>query len=272
MNKKSKDYKNLNTITIDGDSEYYTSDPIQDNTIITNEISVYFRNLPNHLINHIKQADAIVGCVAWLTNESILKQLKKVKHGVSIIVQKEDFLRPDGSNKTKTKLQKLYKGLPSFGWHCCNGSVDTGTYSNFLSMHHTDMWHPVRCCGYHNSEKKVYSPKMHNKFMVFGKIIGEIQVDKIEYANPFELERQESGEDIESKTINYIPPKFEPYAVWTGSMNLTDTSEKNLENGIFINDKKIAQAYTNEWCQILAISEPLDWEIEWCSPEMRIGT
>ncbi len=35
---------------------------------------------------------------------------------------------------------------------------------------------------------------------------------------------------------------------------------------------EIMAAYAREWFQVYAISEPLDWESEWCEPQYRIGT
>ena len=66
------------------------------------DIKVYFRNLEDELINHIRNYDAIFGCVAWLTNKRILKELSK-KEVVQIIVQKEDFLRPDIYSKNNLR-------------------------------------------------------------------------------------------------------------------------------------------------------------------------
>ena len=60
--------------------------------------------------------------------------------------------------------------------------------------------------------------------------------------------------------------------VWTGSYNISQTAAKSLENAVVIRDQVIAQAYFNEWSQIMALSEPLDWESEWVAPEWRIGT
>ena len=53
---------------------------------------------------------------------------------------------------------------------------------------------------------------------------------------------------------------------------LSNTATKSLENTVIIHSKKVAQAYFNEWAQITALSEPLDWESEWSAPEWRIGT
>lgn len=59
------------------------------------------------LISQIAQCDMACGCVAWLTNENILKALGKVQ--TSLIVQKEDFLRPD-INYT-SELQRFMRSL-----------------------------------------------------------------------------------------------------------------------------------------------------------------
>jgi len=57
-------------------------------------IAAHFQDLEGALIRYIAEADAVVGCVAWLTNLNVLRALAS-KFGVSIIVQKEEFLRPD---------------------------------------------------------------------------------------------------------------------------------------------------------------------------------
>ena len=41
---------------------------------------------------------------------------------------------------------------------------------------------------------------------------------------------------------------------------------------MLIKNDEIAEAYYNEFCQIFALSEPLDWTSKWCEPELRIGT
>ena len=82
----------------------------QKNAIASSEGNtvVYFWHLEKHLIHHIMTAEIVVGCVASITHQSILQALAKVPQGVSIIVQKEDFLRPDlGSNRNwRTELRR----------------------------------------------------------------------------------------------------------------------------------------------------------------------
>lgn len=65
---------------------------------------------------------------------------------------------------------------------------------------------------------------------------------------------------------------YKPYAVWTGSFNFSDNGTKSFENAVVIEDVAIAEAYLEEWGQIAALSEPLDWSSEWMAPEWRIGT
>jgi len=65
---------------------------------------------------------------------------------------------------------------------------------------------------------------------------------------------------------------FIPYAVWTGSFNLTNISGKNMENAIYIEDPIIAKKYTNMWKQIFVLSEPLHWKHDTCTPNFNIVT
>ena len=63
-----------------------------------------------------------------------------------------------------------------------------------------------------------------------------------------------------------------PYAVWTGSFNLTKNASYSFENAIYTTDSEIVRAYYNEYGQIASMSEPLDWESDWIEPEWRIGS
>lgn len=201
-----------------------------------NEISVIFRNLEDELVENIKIADYVAGCVAWLTNKRILSEMSK-KKGVLIIVQKEDFLRPDLDSPLAWKniLRQRYDSITGVSKFYFGGLLAEMSYcgSNYIN--------PIRCVGNHNSKKNAVSPKMHNKFIIFF---------KKEDRHLFER----------SKTI------------WTGSFNFTENGTKSFENAVLIKNQDIAQAYFNEFCQIAALSEPLDWENSWMSPEWRIGT
>ena len=86
---------------------------------------------------------------------------------------------------------------------------------------------------------------MHNKFLVFCKV-------------------KNTGKD----QFHIL----EPYAVWTGSFNFSYAASMSLENAIYLTEPNIVMAYFKEFAQIYAISEELDWQSEWCSPEFRIGS
>lgn len=212
----------------------------QDNSTASadGKVQVYFRDLALRLTQHITEADIVLGCVAWLTHNDILDALRP--KDVAIVVQKEDFLRPDLSTGAdwKAQLRKKYNAL-SFG-------LDRYAFSNMighLSTSSDPSLDAVRCVGNYNCDKEPAFPRMHNKFLVFA--------------------RRVEGDEI----LTVVP-----YAVWTGSFNLTRNASASLENALYITDPDIVKAYFNEYGQIMAISEPLDWEASWCAPEFRIGT
>jgi hypothetical protein len=237
--------RDLNSIEPDNDGNYPTVG-FKDNSTNTigAPVSVFFRNHKEHLINKIGEYDFVVGCVAWLTDFDILSALSLLRN-VCIVVQKEDFLRPDyraGGKAWESRLRKAYRmlrgGPDRFQWPgiisslsvCCDPSV-VG----------------VRCVGNHNSEKHPAFPRMHNKFLVF-------------------CEMEDSVADDDPSILLF------PMEVWTGSFNFTANATKSLENSILIRDEGIATAYFDEFSQIFALSEPLDWTSKWIAPEFRIGT
>lgn len=216
-----------------------------DNSVIDYEkdTQVYFRNIENHLLRHIKNADVVLGCVAWLTSEPILDALA-TKRNVSIIVQKEDFLRPDLDsgfhNSWKVWLQQKYQALHS--------DLSRFMFDNLLT-HISYCGDPsldsVRCVGNYNRDKKPAFPRMHNKFLIFAKVV-------------------DNSEDSWGRVI--------PYGVWTGSFNLTKNATYSFENAIYMTDSEIVRAYFDEYGQIASMSEPLNWESDWIEPEWRIGS
>lgn len=212
---------------------------------------VFFRNLEAELLQLIDAADVVVGCVAWLTNRQILAALAK-KESVAIVIQKEDFLRPDlGVNKNwSLELRSQYSRLKcTFDRY--NGALG-GTALHYMSMCSDPSITPIRCVGNHNSDKQPAFPRAHHKFLVFGR----------------SLNSTEREDDSELGTLG----AFQPYAAWTGSFNLTFNATNSFENAIVTEDPQLVQAFFEEWAQIEALSEPLDWSSVWVEPEWRIGT
>lgn len=240
---------NLNESIIDSDHNYPDIPTnLQSHKVIeVCKVETCFRNLEERLIQEIEQADCVVGCVAWLTSEKILKALATCK-AVSIIVQKEDFLRPDLASYPNwaARLRKHYKALRGFGWR-----YDVGGTVGCLSVCGDPTISAVRCVGNLNSDKDPAFPRMHNKFALFCNFKEEIFQDDV----------------YEERRLDICP-----YKVWTGSFNFTHNGTHSLENAVLIEGDRVAEAYYEEWEQIVALSEPLDWDTPWMAPEWRIGT
>lgn len=236
----------LNKITIPGD-QYCQEYELKDNSVFGKEICVFFKNQKEQLIKLISEYDVILGCVAWLTDFDILNALSKKE--VSIIVQKEDFLRPDitseDSKTWKSLLRNAYSKL-KFNYIRYNFK----NMLNEMSVASDPTISPVRCVGNHNKNKAPAFPRMHNKFLIFCKVA------------------QEPSEYDPLISNDYIVPE----AVWTGSYNLTKNAQLSFENAVLIRKKEIAQAYYQEYGQIASLSEPLDWSSDWVAPEWRVGT
>jgi hypothetical protein len=188
------------------------------------DVEIFFRNLTETLVEQINAADAVFGCVAWLTSLPILEALSK-KRAVGIVVQKEDFLRPDSGDWRQKKQRDAYDKLPRF----IRYSLSQTTHYAYASEPVSD---PVRCVGAHNTAKSAAFPRMHNKFLIFCRLMPS------------------DGDESYDR--------FEPYAVWTGSFNLTYNASNSLENAVLIRDKEIATSFSEEFGLIFGLSEPLE--------------
>lgn len=211
-------------------------------------IEVYFRDIEQALLKKIKEYEngIIFGSVAWLTSIAVLNALAKC-NSVQILIQKEDFLRPDyGTTKSdfwKRYLRGKYDNLQFlYERHQLKPPI------GLLSVCNDPVVQSVRCVGNHNEDNEYVMPRAHNKFLVFCSI-----------------------KDNKSIKVNYVPE-----AVWTGSFNLTTNATLSLENVVFMQDKKgknkVIQAYLKEHHHLYGISEPLDWKHNWVEPEYRLET
>lgn len=213
---------------------------IEDPTCIEMQADVecVFRHLASRAINLIREHRYVVGCMAWLTNENILEELAK-KEGVSLIVQKEDFLRPDVGGPSKARLRELYSRIPGLNRQALPilREMSTGEASYLEPMA------AVRCCGPVTRNRA--SPRLHHKFIVVG-----------------DVARFDDGKR----------GRFAPQAVWTGSFNFTHTATRSLENAVIIQGRQVARSFLTEYTHAAALSEPLNWEHDYVEPEWRIGT
>jgi hypothetical protein len=216
-------------------------------------VEVVFRNIERRLVDEIRTAKIVVGCVAWLTSGSILDALAEVQ-GVSIVVQKEDFLRPDlgaaGRQGWKRWLREKYDRLPA-GPHRYEYA---GTVLSSMSTHGDPTLECVRCLGNHNADRRAAMPRAHHKFLVF--------CDHVEG----KAERLPGGGQ------SFAAGRVVPRKVWTGSYNLSKNAGRSLENAVLLADERCVGAYYLEWAQLAGLSEPLDWTSEYAQPDLRIGT
>lgn len=203
-----------------------------DHSYKNGDITVHFRNLKESLLSEINDSEIVLGAVAWLTDHDILEAISKKP--CQLVLQKEDFLRPDMevslSNKSKLELKKAYDKI-SFEYTSINFS------NKVLELSYDEIFdiEPVRCFGYLTDKYRHCSPKMHNKFLIFAKF------------------------DTDSK-------KIKATKVWSGSANLTEMSMHSLENAILIEDEVIAAQYLKEYEYIYYLSESLNWDSTWTSP------
>ncbi len=233
--------------------------PLSDYSTTSRGVTVHFRDLDKALIGYINKTSTVVGCVAWLTHIGILNALSR-RDGVSLLVQKEDFLRPDsGGGPTKEKLRKAYAKLHGLPRAAFDAEYDEKLGYSYLAhpamqagprerpdldaMHVIDS---VRCVGVRNGSQAIATPRMHHKFLVFCRWM------RLNKEDPVAV--------------------LAPHAVWTGSFNFTNNGMRSLENAVVIRNPDIANAYMCEYLQLAMIAEPLDWHSQWVSPEWRIGT
>ena len=210
------------------------------------QTTVIFRDHTQELIKVLKRAfrdgACCFGAVAWLTDPDVLREMARVP--TAMLVQKEDFLRPDSDGPQEEFTRKLREAYDS---------ITTPTEMRYnlpglaggLSVCSGPAFQPVRCVG----ERPVHgqdNPRMHNKFLVFAR--------------------------CSRKFLDGSKTAWKPYLVWTGSANLTAATDDSWENSLLIENREIAQAYLNEWIQLFALSEPLDWDSQYVNPEWRVGT
>jgi hypothetical protein len=235
--------------TADGES----GDSLNHHTATSEDgrVTVYFRDLQERLLEQIYAADVVVGCVAWLTSFPVLRALEP-KRGVSIIVQKEDFLRPDHDAPNKEwlrELKSLYHALiPKLTRRDIGGRLSEMRDRSYRSTSEElarewfieDPMDPVRCVGVNYGINNRSQPRMHNKFLVFCKYDNVVGVD--------------------------------PYAAWTGSYNISATAERSFEKALLIRDPSLVNAYFLEYVQIACLSEPLNWKSVTVKPEWWRGS
>lgn len=221
-------------------------------------VEVVLRNHAERLIELIEESSNmdIFCAVAWFTNFEILDALARARSRgvkIAIVVQKEDFLRPEtaegdivvGYNKVLRKkydslglledtpifdednlLNRFCKIYESRDAEWCSDLANEKASHASISA--------VRCVGNHNSDNAPSFPRMHNKFCVFIR-------------------------DTQS-------------VVWTGSYNFSFAATQSLENAVVIYSDEVADIYFKEFATLFLISERLDWTSRWACSTLHYHT
>ena len=72
-------------------------------------VCCYFHDLETHLLECLRQAHGVVGCVAWLTNPLILGEMQSKP--VSVVVQAEQFaerVRSEAGDDPAAQVQRAF--------------------------------------------------------------------------------------------------------------------------------------------------------------------
>lgn len=206
------------------------------------KVEVIFKEIKTRLVEYISDQSArvgdgnlaVVGCVAWLTDSSILECLHEHQVQVSIIVNKEQ----------KYHARELINKLTPFWLHEQRTRHPQLWHKVFETTPQNDaeVWTAVRCCGemLPGRDSRGARSLMHDKFLVF-----------------IECEERPEGE-VDGPGIVEVQ-RWTPFAVWSGSANLTSNSSRHFENAMLVTSDRIADAYWGEWGDIALLSEPLDF-------------
>jgi len=283
--------------------------PQEDYSVRGESAELVLRNHAQRCIEMIRKSDTVFGCVAWITNFEILDALaapcewSKLSRTVQIVVNKEDFLRPDYTdigrgnqtsfyNELKSKYERLrLTGAVNTYLEVCRRFVDTYTGWVYCSIE----FDSLRCVGL--SLNKRWSPKMHHKFAVFMRGCGNGLK-----GNPRDLYYTEHEKGLAlSDLVHHFPSaggifsSLNDYsqsvavsrllrcgkchergcfaAAWIGSFNWTKNAGKSFESVVITEDREIVNSLLWEHSQLLLMSEPLDWDSPYVEPELsdRIG-
>jgi hypothetical protein len=140
---------NLNALGVPVEHEHeHEHEPQADHGLSANaNIEVIFRNHQARLVQEIDRFPVVLGGVAWLADSVVLQALAR-RTQVNIVVQKEDFLKPDLGQSWAQNLRALYAALPSpLMRYSLPGGVSSLNYAGDPSIV------AVRCVGNHKPQR-----------------------------------------------------------------------------------------------------------------------
>lgn len=193
----------------------------QEDNFESPEVDVYFSNIEAILLKKIEQYDAVVGCVAWLSNVGLLQALASRPSGSCIIMEKKakTCLSPSGISIVKAANALPFPVSES-------AFAATLLFSPDLVDHNAVNNDFLRLFGGTTPGTITNkNPLLHHKFIVCCDI--------------------KEGEPI-------------PKEVVTGSYNYSDNANYSRENIVVLRNAKAVRSYYNEWLKCFLLSEAFD--------------
>jgi phosphatidylserine/phosphatidylglycerophosphate/cardiolipin synthase-like enzyme len=194
--------------------------------LLEGNVQPYFENLESTLVNFIDKSTYVIGCIAWLTNPKILDALEK-KSGVKLIINKEEFLNSNLENS-----QRFY--------HKCL----RGRYNELHDLFDSN----CKCCD----GKIIDCDK-------FKETLGNITTDENKSGAVLTCGVVNNYAKLHHKFLIFLDEQLKMLGVWTGSYNLSVTSNLCLENALYITDPDVINEYLKEFKLIYSHSEKYNW-------------
>lgn len=283
MSRTIKDKEDLVNLPLEANFDKRVRTPQEDYSVKGESVELVLRNHAQRCVEMIRKSDTVFGCVAWTTHSEILDALaepcewSKKKRKVQIIVNKEDFLRPDFTGKVRHNETSFYKELRSkykslrYG---VNTYLDVGRRFVETRTCWNSSWEfqSIRCVGL--SLNKRWSPKMHHKFAVFMRGCGSgLGTHLSDHQDTNRNNYMYSVEASRHLCCGKCHKNGCFAAAWIGSFNWTKNAGKSFESVVITEDRAIVNSLLWEHSQLLLMSEPLDWESPYVEPELsdRIG-
>lgn len=257
--------------------------PQEDYSVRGESAELVLRNHAQRCIEMIRKSDTVFGCIAWITHPEILDALaeplewSKAERRVQIIVNKEDFLRPDYTDKVSRNETSFYNELRS-KYDRLGGGVNTYLEVGRRFVETFTGWNcnleveSLRCVGL--SLKQRWSPKMHHKFAVFMRGCGAgLGTHLADHQGTNRDNYMYSAAASRHLCCGKCHEKGCFAAAWIGSFNWTKNAGKSFESVVITEDRQIVNSLLWEHSQLLLMSEPLDWNSPYVDPELsdRIG-
>lgn len=185
-------------------------------------VTVSFEDNEEFICSKISDAQAVIGCAPWFTNNNILTALEAVESGVSIILDKST---KKFSNHLNLKIKHLPFKVSSLPMDYFYTEIDSQGLRDSDGLNTS----AFRAIGRDQSSQDIKTT-FHYKFFVIC--------------------------DVKQDNFNNI--KLIPKSVLCGSFNFTENATESREALTFIEIKEVANEFYNEWARSFLLSKDIN--------------